>query len=277
MELEVQANAKINLALDVLGERADGYHEVDMIMQEISLSDTITIESGRGGFVLVCDDRKLKLDRNNLVYKAWDALKDMTDDNSVVIELEKKIPMQAGLGGGSSDAAAVLKGLNKLWALDLKDEELEKIGSSIGSDVPFFIKGGTQRAQGRGEKLTPIRNWYGKQVLLVNSGETISTAYAYKRVKKGGLIPIDEIAELISIDSPKITDKMGNQLEEVAISLQSNIKNILQELNQYGALKSMVSGSGPSVFAIFETFNETKIAYEKLKNKYHFVRMVRTV
>lgn len=277
MELELQANAKINLALDVLGERADGYHEIDMIMQEISLSDTISIEAGRGGFVLGCDDKSLKLDKNNLIYKAWDALRHMAENDSVVIELEKKIPMQAGLGGGSSDAAAVLKGLNKLWGLGLESDQLEEIGAGIGSDVPFFIKGGTQRAQGRGEKLTPLRTWYGKPLLLVNSGQNLSTAFVYKNVKIGGNIPVDEIAELLSIDSPKATDKMENRLEQAAIAMQGDIRDILREVDKAGAIKSMVSGSGPTVFGLFESLKELKSAHDKLKGKYHFVEMARTV
>ncbi len=277
MELELQANAKINLALDVLSERNDGYHEVDMIMQEISLSDTITLEEGRGGFVLACDDKNLKLDRDNLIYKAWAAMRHLAEDDSVVIEMEKKIPMQAGLGGGSSDAAAVLKGLNKLWGLGLESSQLEEIGAGIGSDVPFFIKGGTQRAQGRGEKLTPLRNWYGKPLLLVNSGQNLSTAFVYKNVKIGGKISVDEIAELISIDSPRATDKMANQLEQAAIGMQGEIRDILKEVDKAGAIKSMVSGSGPTVFGLFESLHELKSAYDKLKGKYHFVEMARTV
>lgn len=277
MEVEMRANAKINLALDVLGDREDEYHEVDMILQEIALADTVWIEEGRGGFVLTCDDPSLALDANNLIFKAWEALKDRVEDNAVVIELEKRIPMQAGLGGGSSDAAATLKGLNKLWDLNLEDEELEEIGATIGSDVPFFIRGGTQRGQGRGEKLTPLRGWYGHPILLVNPGEGLSTAYVYGQVESNGKIPVEELAHGIDANLGQVTGLMQNQLETVAVTLQPKLRQIKKELMDLGAVHAMVSGSGPTVFGIFKDRETVKKAQRMLEAAYPFVYATDTI
>lgn len=271
MEVEMRANAKINLALDVLDDREDGFHEVDMILQEIDLGDNLTIEEGRGGFVLTCDNPDLALDRNNLIFKAWEAMKDRVEDNAVVIELEKRIPIQAGLGGGSSDAAATLKGLNKLWDLDLSDEELEEIGAGLGSDVPFFIRGGTQRGQGRGEILTPLRNWYGHQVLLVNPGEGLSTAFVYGQVENYGKIRVAELAHAIDSNTAQLTDLMQNQLETVTLSLQPKLRQIKKELKDLGAQAAMVSGSGPTVFGIFEDPGSLEKARRIMESAYPFV------
>lgn len=271
MEVEMRANAKINLALDVLDDREDGFHEVDMILQEIDLGDNLTIEEGRGGFVLTCDDPDLALDRNNLIFKAWEAMKDRVEENAVVIELEKRIPIQAGLGGGSSDAAATLKGLNKLWDLDLSDEELEEIGAGLGSDVPFFIRGGTQRGQGRGEILTPLRNWYGHRILLVNPGEGLSTAFVYGQVGNYGKIRVTELAHAIDSNTAQLTDLMQNQLETVTLSLQPKLRQIKKELKDLGAQAAMVSGSGPTVFGIFDDPGSLEKARRIMESAYPFV------
>lgn len=277
MEVEMRANAKINLALDVLGEREDGFHEVDMILQEIDLADTLSIEEGRGGFALTCDDPSLALDRNNLIFKAWEAMKDRVEDNAVVIELEKRIPIQAGLGGGSSDAAATLKGLNKLWDLDLSDDELEEIGAGLGSDVPFFIRGGTQRGRGRGEILTPLRNWYGHHVLLVNPGEGLSTAYVYGQVENYGKIPLEELAHAIDSNAGHVSDLMQNQLETVTLTLQPKLRQIKKELKDLGADMAMVSGSGPTVFGLFEDEGMLKKARRMMESAYPFVYLASTL
>lgn len=277
MEVEMRANAKINLALDVLADRQDGYHEVDMVIQEIALADQLCIENGRGGFVLTCDDPDLALDQKNTIYQAWLALKDRAEDPSVVVELEKRIPKEAGLGGGSSDGAAMLKGLNKLWELDLTDEELEAIGAQIGSDVPFFIKGGTQRAQGRGEKLTLLRSWHGRHLVLVNPGLGLSTAYVYAQVKANGTIPVDRLVHAINASTDRGLDHMANQLETVALRLQPKLHQIKKELIDLGAQKALVSGSGPTVFGLFADREEALHAEKILKSAYPFVCVSQTV
>lgn len=277
MELELQANAKINLALDVLGEREDGYHEIDTIMQEISLHDNINMENGRGGFVLFCDHPMLKLDESNLIYKAWDLMRPLAEDDSVIIELEKNIPLAAGLGGGSSDAAATMRGLNFLWGLNLSDDELEEMAKKIDSDTAFFIKGGTQRGRGRGNELESLPNFYGHNILLLNPGETISSRYVYEHVKKNGKIAISEIADMMSNDNPKVFSMFENQLESVSMSLMPQLETMKIDLKNTGAMCYLMSGSGPTMFGIYEDSSQAEKAEEALRGKYSMVTLVKSL
>ncbi len=277
MDIERQANAKINLALDVLSEREDGYHEIDTIMQEIDLHDTLSIEKGRGGFVLTCDHPDLKLDDSNLIYKAWRALRDRAEEDSVVIELTKRIPIAAGLAGGSTDAAATLLGLNELWSLHLSEEELKDIAGELGSDVPFFIKGGTARACGRGEILTPLKNYYGKALLLVNNGESLSSRYVYQHIKPNGKVRISNLIDLMSYDSPKAYSLMQNHLESVSFQEVPELAKIKRELEEQGAQLALMSGSGPTMFGIFNDLEDAQKAAEYFVDRYAFVQVARTV
>lgn len=277
MELEVQANAKVNLALDILGVREDGYHDLDGVMQEIALHDTLTIENGRGGFVLFCDHPHLKLDENNLIYKAWNALRDRTLDDSVIIELEKRIPLSAGLGGGSADAAATLVGLNRLWNLGLGDEELIEIAGGIDSDTAFFIRGGTQRSQGRGNILTPLPRFSQKPLLLINTGDTISSRYVYDRVEPNGTVPVSKMIDLLQYDNLKAYPLMRNHMESVSFDSIPKLAKIKKELEESGALAALMSGSGPTMFGIYETMEQAEEAYERFRDQYSFVLLTRTV
>ncbi|WP_066924759.1 4-(cytidine 5'-diphospho)-2-C-methyl-D-erythritol kinase [Murdochiella massiliensis] len=277
MELEVQANAKINLTLDILGVRDDGYHDLDGVMQEIALHDTLTIENGRGGFVLFCDHPHLKLDENNLIYKAWDALRDRVEDDSIIIELEKRIPLSAGLGGGSADAAATLVGLNRIWNLNLTEEELIEIAGGIDSDTAFFIRGGTQRAQGRGNILTPLPNYSQKPVLLVNTGDTISSRYVYDRVEANGKIPVSKMIDLLQYDNLKAYTMMKNQMESVSFESIPKLAEIKEKLEESGALAALMSGSGPTMFGLYETMEQAEDAYTRFQGRYPFVLLTRTV
>lgn len=277
MELEVQANAKINLTLDILGVRDDGYHDLDGVMQEIALHDTLTIENGRGGFVLFCDHPHLKLDENNLIYKAWDALRDRVEDDSIIVELEKRIPLSAGLGGGSADAAATLVGLNRLWNLNLTDEELIEIAGDIDSDTAFFIRGGTQRAQGRGNVLTPLPRFSQKPVLLVNTGDTISSRYVYDRVETNGKIPVSKMIDLLQYDNLKAYSMMKNQMESVSFESIPKLAEIKKKLEESGALAALMSGSGPTMFGVYETMEQAEDAYTRFQGRYPFVLLTRTV
>ena len=174
MELEIKAYGKINLALDVVSKREDGYHNIDTIMQEINLHDLISIETGRNSFALTCDDSRLELNEDNLVYKAWDQMRKIYDgDPSVNIHIEKNIPLAAGLAGGSTDCAATIKGLNEFWNLNLSIEEMAKIGVELGADVPFFFYGGMQRARGIGERLDKINTNKNYQVVLLSNNNSI--------------------------------------------------------------------------------------------------------
>ena len=178
--LSLKAHAKINLALDVIGKRPDGFHEVAMIMQSVSLHDTVALSLGGDAISLVCNRADLPCDHTNLAFRAATLLRQECGvSQGVHIELTKRIPMAAGLAGGSTDAAAVLKGLNVLWKLALSPDELETLAARLGSDVPFCLWGGTTLATGRGEILEPLPDFAGYGVVLANPPLAVSTAWVY--------------------------------------------------------------------------------------------------
>ena len=277
MEIKWKANAKVNLALDVLEEREDGYHEIDTVMQEISLHDVLTFETGRGGFALTCSNPHLILDDHNLVYRAWHLLKDRVKDPSVVIHIEKNIPLAAGLAGGSTDAAATLLALNRMWSLNMSKEELETLAAQLGSDVPFFLYGGTMRAQGRGECLTRLPSYAGHWLVLVNNGESISSQYVYARVPMGGSIRINTFVERLESGNPRVTDLMENQMEKVSFATMPQLMTIARELEEQGALVARMSGSGPTMFGVFENKEYAEKAKKALQDKYPTVLVVETL
>lgn len=248
------AYAKINLSLNVLGKRPDGYHEVDMIMQSISLADELEFVEAES-FLLTTDDATLACDASNLVWKAAHLLGNLANRNpNVHIHIKKKIFMAAGLAGGSSDAAAVLRGLNKLWQLNLSVVELENIGAQLGSDVPFCISGGTTRATGRGEILKPLPNMSTMWLVLVKpSNIAVSTGWVYNNLsEKVESIPsIDALEKELKGDNKAgIAKNIGNVLEAVTITEHHLLANIKEEMLKAGALAALMSGSGPTVFGL---------------------------
>ena len=248
------AYAKINLSLNVLGKRPDGYHEVDMIMQSISLADELEFVEAES-FLLTTDDATLACDSSNLVWKAAHLLSNLANRNpNVHIHIKKKIFMAAGLAGGSSDAAAVLRGLNKLWQLNLSMVELENIGAQLGSDVPFCISGGTTRATGRGEILKPLPNMSTMWIVLVKpSNIAVSTGWVYNNLsEKVESIPCIEVLEkeLKGDNNAGIAKNIGNVLEAVTITVHPLLANIKEEMLKAGALAALMSGSGPTVFGL---------------------------
>lgn len=277
MDLTMQSYAKINLALDVLEDREDGYHEIDTIMQELDLFDEITIETGRGGFVLTCDQPVLPLDENNLVYLAWKALENRVANNSVNIHIKKRIPVASGLAGGSSNAAATLVGLSKFWDLNVTSTELEEIAAEIGSDVPFFIQGGTQRARGRGEILEELPTYADKNIVLITVDQRISSRYVYEKVENNGNFDIDSLVKYMEADSPKAYDLMQNQLETVSLQEVPELGEIKQGLERMGADVALMSGSGPTVFGLFESREAAEEVYKHVEDKFPFVYLTRTI
>lgn len=277
MEIEMQANAKINLALDVLGERDDGFHNIDTVMQEIDLHDTLTLETGREGFVLFCDNKNLALDETNMVYKAWDALRDRVDNDAIIIELKKRIPLGAGLAGGSSDAMVVLKGLNELWSLDLSEEELAEIGLSLGSDLPFFVRGGTQRARGRGEVLTPLEDWSGQALVLIKPNGEISSKEVYDQVEANGKLPINQLVQAMGGGLDQASKLMKNHMETVSFHLVPGLSRIKEDLLEAGAINAVMTGSGPTIFGFFKDRDQARACEKKLKMKYPFVKTCLTI
>lgn len=252
--MQILAPAKINLALDVIARRADGYHQVDMVMQSIELSDEITLEAA-AGIELSCNRPELPVDERNLAWRAARLLQEISGVFSgVKIEITKKIPIAAGLAGGSADAAAVLIGLNSLWNLGLSRRELMKIGVRLGADVPFCIMKGTARAEGIGEELTPVNSSLKSDVLLVTPDIQVSTAMVYRKLRIGAIKSRPQIASVIAAleagDRKALLGAWGNVLEPVVLNENSLVAQVKSYFNGFGITNCLMSGSGPSVFVL---------------------------
>lgn len=258
MKIHEKAYAKINLGLNILGKRADGYHEVSMVMQSVSLCDQVTVEAVSGGGIEVVTNLPgLSCGADNLAYKAAALLADKFNITpNVRITLDKKIFMAAGLAGGSSDGAATLRALNRLWKLRLTAAELEKIAAELGSDVPFCICGGTAIAKGRGEIIEPLPDMPETYVVLAKPRNIeVSTAWVYKNYNRGRVVAapcIWNIAGNLPRGGHAITPYMGNVLETVTIPAHPVIASIKAAMLGAGAYYAMMSGSGPTVFALAE-------------------------
>lgn len=252
--MQILAPAKINLALDVIARRADGYHQVDMVMQSIELSDLITLEDA-AEIELSCNRPELPVDERNLAWRAVRLLQEVAGVFSgVKIKIDKKIPIAAGLAGGSTDAAAVLIGLNKLWKLGLSQLELRKIGVKLGADVPFCIMGGTARAQGIGEELTRVNSKLQSDVLLITPNSPVSTALIYQKLKVENIKKHPQISVIINAleagDREALFGTWGNVLETVVLNESSLVAEVKSYFNSFGIGNCLMSGSGPSVFAL---------------------------
>ena len=251
----VPAPAKINLALAIKGLRDDGYHEVEMIMQSISLHDSVIIGKNDGEIKLTISDPSLPEDENNIAYRAAKMIIEKADLTAGVdIHIKKNIPVAGGLAGGSTDAAAVLTGINRLFNLNISELNLSKMASELGSDVPFCLHGGTTLAYGRGEKIKQLPDIKRYNLVIINPGIPISTAWAYQEFDKlrvNRKVPIKELVnKLNKREYISWSDGWINVLEEVATSFYPEIKDIKSILKEMGALFVLMSGSGSTVFAI---------------------------
>ncbi len=247
--VNLKSFAKINLSLKIRGLRSDGFHNLDSIMQTVSLYDLIAIERIPSGFEIFSDHPQVPKDERNLVFKV--AKKMGLEKKGLRFTIEKNIPVAAGLAGGSGNAAAALVGLNQLFDLRLSPEELAKIGLSIGSDVPFCLKGGRARCCGRGEEMAFLENHSNECYVLVNPGFEVSTKEVY--------CCFDELASKINLD---------NDLEQVVRQKHPEIMEIEGSLLQYKAHKAQMSGSGPTVFGVFHSMEAAQAAFFSLQKKY---------
>lgn len=269
--IKLKARAKINLGLDVLGKRSDGYHEVRMVMQTIGLYDRIIIRKTREkGIKIVTNLSFLPVNENNLVYKAANLLMEEFEiDEGVYIDLNKFIPVAAGMAGGSSDAASVLYGINRLFDLKLSNTELMKRGVKIGADVPYCIMRGTALAEGIGEKLTRLSPMPEAHIVIAKPPISVSTRLVYESldVNEQQMHPdIDGIIDAIDKkDIFEIAKKMGNVLENVTIPLYPVIEKIKNDMKDHGAINAMMSGSGPTVFGIFNNKDKAMECIEYLR------------
>jgi len=271
-----KAFAKINLSLDVLGKLENGYHEVQMVMQTVSLFDLVTVERINTGIELSTNLPYLPLDRGNIAYKAAEEFFNYTGiKEGVKIDISKRIPVGAGLAGGSSNASAVLKAMNKLFNTGLSLKELCAIGVKLGADVPYCILGGTRLAEGIGEKLSPLPKIPKCSIILVKPAFSISTKTVYEKIDSCTDFKRPETKKLIdglhegNLD--KIVSSMGNVLEEVSITEHPILQNVKNELIELGAIGAQMSGSGPTVFGIFKSYDLAREAKNKLWGKYKTV------
>ena len=270
-EISVKALAKINLGLDVIRRREDGYHEVCMVMQTIHLYDRLDIvKNTSGNITLETNLAFLPTNENNLVYKAAKLLCDEFGiKDGIHVNLQKRIPVAAGMAGGSTDAAAVLYGVNKIFDLGLSMQDLMDRGVKIGADVPYCIMRGTALAEGIGEKLSPLSPMVKCPVLIAKPGINVSTKFVYENLKLNEQTYHPDIQQLISDikekDLKKIASDMGNILESVTIPAYPVIAEIKEHMMAHGAVGAMMSGSGPTVFGLFDDENTAQAAFEEMK------------
>lgn len=269
--MKLRAFAKINLGLDVIRRREDGYHEVRMIMQTIQMYDQLEMEKKTTpGIDLTTNLSYIPVNENNLVYKAAKLLMDQYHiKEGVSIDLNKFIPVAAGMAGGSSDAAATLVGMNKLFHLGLSREDLMEIGVKIGADVPYCIMRGTALSEGIGEKLTPLSPMPPCYILIGKPGISVSTKFVYTNLKLNEHTKHPDIDGMLQAlkqqDLRGITDRMENVLESVTVPAYPVIEEIKNHMKEHGALNALMSGSGPTVFGIFDDKKKAEFACEKLK------------
>ena len=257
-KIKLKALGKINLGLDVLGRRPNGYHDVRMVMQTVYLYDQILLEkTDKEGISLKTNLFYLPVNENNLAYRAAKMLIDeFAIKEGVHISLEKHIPVAAGMAGGSSNAAAVLYGMNRLFQLGLTDQELMERGVKLGADVPYCIMRGTVLAEGIGEELTPLPAMPKCHVLLAKPPISVSTQKVYEKLDAQEVTKHPDIDGILlglqTGDLEKITSSMGNVLENVTITEYPQIERIKDVMKEEGALNAMMSDSGPTVFGIYD-------------------------
>lgn len=256
-ELELKAFAKVNLGLDVLSRREDGYHEVSMVMQSIRLFDRLIMEPNTSGDIrLSCNLSYLPLNSGNLVYQAIDLMrKEFNIKDGLTVRIEKHIPVAAGLAGGSSDAAAALIGMNQLFSLGIREERLKELGVTLGADIPFCIMRGTALSQGIGEILTPLPPLPECWLVIVKPAFSMSTRFVYQHLDLSTALhpDIDGMVGAIREGNLEgVTSRMGNSLEQVTAAHFPEIISLKEKMVDSGAMNAIMSGSGSTVFGVFD-------------------------
>ena len=272
-EYRIKAYAKINLGLDVVRRLENGYHEVKMVMQTVGIYDVLDFERTDGGIVITTDSGELPTDENNLIYKAAKLMMETYPiSGGVKIHLEKHIPIAAGMAGGSTDAAAVLKGLNALLQTGLSVRQMCRLGEQLGSDIPFCLIGGTCLATGRGEKIRRIEAMPEGYLVLVKPDFGISTPWAYAHFDPQAVQRRPDVEAMRrAIRSGRLSavgDEMVNLLEPAALSEYPILSTIKEELRRQGAAGVLMSGSGPTVYGLFERPEAAEAAAAVCREKY---------
>lgn len=280
--ITIQTPAKINLTLDILRKREDGYHELCMVMQTVELSDKLTFTQTENDEITVeCDKPGIPCDRSNLVFKAAKALKDEFNiKKGVNIRIEKKIPAEAGLAGGSTNAAGTLAALRKIWELDIPEERFMEIAKSIGADVPYCTKGGTALAEGIGEKITSLRKLPLYHVVLIKPNFGISTAWAFREIDIKSIHhrPDNQgmIDAILKGDREGIESRLANAFESAVFKQFPELEGIKAKLKELGADAALMSGSGPTVYGLFRSEANANVAFEYFKDIYADVYKTKT-
>ena len=268
--------AKINWTLRILGKRLDGYHQVLTRLQTISLHDEIHFEASDNEVIsLTCDDAAIPADKSNLIVRAAESLKDQSGScRGARINLRKIIPAKAGLGGGSSNAAITLIGLARLWQLRLSDEDILRLASALGTDVPFFLKGGCVQGEGTGTALKALADTRMRHIIVITPNATVSTAEAYKALNSSALTT-KEAETILSVshkqsfsddsDPWDVESSLANDFEQVIFEREPEINRAKSALEQAGAVGALLAGSGSSVFGIFEDLRAQTRALELVK------------
>lgn len=271
MNIFEKAPAKINLSLDVLSKRDDGYHEVSMIMTMIDLADRLEMRELPGDSIVISSQAGyIPLDEKNLAFQAARLIKERYRvSKGVYIHLDKKIPVSAGLAGGSSDAAAALRGLNRLWQLHISNQELRELGAELGSDVPFCVSGGTAIATGRGERLEFIQALPACWVVLAKPPIKVSTADVYRQLKLNGADDRNRTQQVLAAiqagDYSGVCDALGNRLEDVTLRLYPEVNQLKSMMLRLGADGALMSGSGPTVFGLVSKESKVFRIYNGLR------------
>ncbi|MDT2662221.1 4-(cytidine 5'-diphospho)-2-C-methyl-D-erythritol kinase [Enterococcus hulanensis] len=282
MEIMEKAPAKINLGLDILGKRPDGLHELAMVMASIDLADRLYLEEIPENKILIETNKAfLPTDKKNHVYEALELVKERFEiKKGLRVKIHKEIPVAAGLGGGSTDSAAALRAVNRLWDLGLTIEELAALGAEVGSDVPYCVYGQTSLVEGFGEKVTPIASMPQCWVVVVKPRMSVSTRTIFAQIVMEDLYHPDIEALVSAIednDYQKMTESLGNSMEVVTIRKHPIIQQLKDRMLRYGADAAMMSGSGPTVYALCHKYSRAKHVFNALKGFCDEVYLVRTL
>lgn len=275
-EIRLESYAKINLSLDVVRKREDGYHDIETIMQEVDLGDRIILREGTRGCRIDSNSRSIPLDGRNLVHRAYEEISRVSgQEKAVEIYIDKRIPVGGGLAGGSSNAAAVLKGLNELWDLGYSLADLQALGSRIGADVPFCLQGGTAYASGIGDRLEVLPSFKDRHILLANKGIAISTPEVYRGLGLGPEPRDSRIRDKVSYieegDLEGLARNMENMMEGLVFALHPELAKLKEDMVRMGALGSLMSGSGSTVFGIFDDYDKMLACQEELAGSVDFI------
>lgn len=282
MSIIEKAPAKINLGLDIVGKLEDGYHELSMIMVSVDLNDYVTLSEIEGSDIIVeSNNHRIPLNDKNDVFKAAQLVRErFSIKKGLLISLDKSIPICAGLGGGSTDAAAVIRGLNQLWQLNLTNEEMFTIGFEVGTDVPYCIEGGCAHVSGRGEVVRPLEETISSWVVLVKPDFGISTRTVFRDVDCQTISRVDIQAlerAILSKNYGDMIEYMGNSLEDVTIARKPLIQKIKDRMLKCGADVALMTGSGPTVFALCNTEKKADRVVNSMKGFCKEVYKVRTL